>query len=74
MPPRISSASFAESRCNGTILTSMATIGRYKAVASVAGMKFSGHLAWLAWVFVHLISYWFPKPRFCLLAVGLGTC
>jgi NADH:quinone reductase (non-electrogenic) len=34
---------------------SMATIGRYKAVASVAGMKFSGHLAWLAWVFVHLI-------------------
>jgi NADH:ubiquinone reductase (H+-translocating) len=34
---------------------SMATIGRYKAVASVAGMKFGGHLAWLAWVFVHLI-------------------
>jgi NADH:ubiquinone reductase (H+-translocating) len=34
---------------------SMATIGRYKAVANVAGMKFGGHLAWLAWVFVHLI-------------------
>ncbi len=34
---------------------SMATIGRYKAVANVAGMKFGGHIAWLAWVFVHLI-------------------
>jgi NADH dehydrogenase len=34
---------------------SMATIGRYRAVAHFAGMKFSGHLAWLAWVFVHLI-------------------
>jgi NADH:quinone reductase (non-electrogenic) len=34
---------------------SMATIGRYKAVADVAGMKFGGHLAWLAWLFVHLI-------------------
>jgi NADH:ubiquinone reductase (H+-translocating) len=34
---------------------SMATIGRYKAVADFAGMKFSGHLAWLAWLFVHLI-------------------
>jgi NADH:ubiquinone reductase (H+-translocating) len=34
---------------------SMATIGRYRAVADVAGMKFSGHLAWLAWLFVHLI-------------------
>jgi NADH:ubiquinone reductase (H+-translocating) len=34
---------------------SMATIGRDKAVAQVAGMKFGGHLAWAAWVFVHLI-------------------
>ncbi len=34
---------------------SMATIGRYKAVADVAGMKFGGHIAWLAWLFVHLI-------------------
>jgi NADH dehydrogenase len=34
---------------------SMATIGRNKAVAQVAGMKFSGHLAWLAWVFIHLM-------------------
>jgi NADH dehydrogenase len=34
---------------------SMATIGRNKAVAQFAGMKFGGHLAWFAWVFVHLI-------------------
>ncbi|MFZ0709466.1 MAG: NAD(P)/FAD-dependent oxidoreductase [Terrimicrobiaceae bacterium] len=34
---------------------SMATIGRDKAVAQVAGMKFGGHIAWAAWVFVHLI-------------------
>jgi NADH dehydrogenase len=34
---------------------SMATIGRHKAVAHVAGLKLSGHVAWLAWVFVHLM-------------------
>jgi NADH:ubiquinone reductase (H+-translocating) len=33
----------------------MATIGRDKAVAHVGGLKFGGHLAWTAWVFVHLI-------------------
>ncbi len=34
---------------------SMATIGRHRAVADVNFAKFSGLLAWLAWVFVHLI-------------------
>jgi len=34
---------------------SMATIGRNRAVADVHFAKFSGMLAWLAWVFVHLI-------------------
>ena len=34
---------------------SMATIGRAKAVAEVAGLKFHGLIAWLAWLFVHLI-------------------
>lgn len=34
---------------------SMATIGRHRAVADVHFAKFSGLLAWLAWVFVHLI-------------------
>ena len=34
---------------------SMATIGRYKAVAAFAGMKISGFPAWLAWLFVHIL-------------------
>ena len=33
----------------------MATIGRSHAVAMMAGVKFSGYLAWLAWLFVHLL-------------------
>ena len=33
----------------------MATIGRSKAVAMIAGFKFSGYPAWLAWLGVHLI-------------------
>ncbi len=34
---------------------SMATIGRNRAVADVHFAKFSGFIAWLAWVFVHLL-------------------
>ena len=34
---------------------SMATIGRKAAVADVKGMRFRGFLAWLVWLFVHLI-------------------
>jgi NADH dehydrogenase len=33
----------------------MATIGRSKAVAEVGKFKFSGLLAWLTWLFVHLV-------------------
>ncbi len=33
----------------------MATIGRSAAVAWIGKLKFSGPLAWLAWLFVHLI-------------------
>ncbi len=33
----------------------MATIGRQKAVAEIAGLHFSGLLAWLTWLFVHLM-------------------
>jgi NADH dehydrogenase len=33
----------------------MATIGRSAAVASIAGLKFGGFPAWLAWLFVHLL-------------------
>ncbi|MEM7584035.1 MAG: NAD(P)/FAD-dependent oxidoreductase [Acidobacteriota bacterium] len=33
----------------------MATIGRKKAVAEIAGLRFAGLFAWLAWLFVHLM-------------------
>ena len=33
----------------------MATIGRAAAVADVRGIRLSGHVAWLAWLFVHLL-------------------
>lgn len=34
---------------------SMATLGRASAIADVAGLGFGGYLAWLAWLFVHLL-------------------
>lgn len=33
---------------------SMATIGRHKAIVEVKGIKISGPLAWLAWLWLHL--------------------
>jgi len=33
----------------------MATIGRAAAVADIRGVRFSGYLAWLAWLFVHIV-------------------
>ena len=33
----------------------MATIGRAKAVAESMGFRFSGYLAWLAWLFIHIM-------------------
>lgn len=35
---------------------SMATIGRSRAIASVAGVQASGFVAWVLWVFVHLMT------------------
>ena len=37
-------------------LGSMATIGRSRAIAVVFGLKLSGMIAWLAWLFVHLLA------------------
>lgn len=34
----------------------MATVGRNRAVADLRGIKLSGRLAWMAWMFVHLMS------------------
>jgi NADH dehydrogenase len=33
----------------------MATIGRHAAVADLFGLKLSGYLAWLVWLFIHLM-------------------
>ena len=34
----------------------MATIGRHRAVAVCGPLRFSGYVAWLAWLFVHLMN------------------
>jgi NADH dehydrogenase len=34
----------------------MATIGRHRAVAVCGPFKFSGYLAWLAWLLIHLMN------------------
>jgi NADH:ubiquinone reductase (H+-translocating) len=34
----------------------MAIVGRAEAVADIKGWRFSGFLAWLAWLFIHLIN------------------
>lgn len=37
-------------------LGNMATIGRNHAVADIRGIKLRGFVAWLAWIFIHLIN------------------
>jgi len=34
----------------------MATVGRNRAVADIAGLHFQGFFAWMIWMFVHLLS------------------
>jgi NADH dehydrogenase len=34
---------------------SMATISRFSAVASIGGLRFSGFIAWVLWLAVHLV-------------------
>ena len=48
-------------------LGSMATVGRNKAVADLPFIKFQGFLAWLTWMFVHLISIVGVKNRVLIL-------
>ncbi len=43
---------------------SMATIGRSAAVVSVAGIQMRGFIAWLMWLFVHLIFLMNMRNRF----------
>lgn len=47
---------------------SLATIGRSKAVGMVGGVHFSGFIAWLAWLFVHLLFLIGFRNRFFVLA------
>jgi len=42
---------------------SMATIGRNRAVADLPRIKFSGFIAWLTWMFVHLMAIVGVKNR-----------
>ena len=42
---------------------SMATIGRHKAIAQIGGWRFSGFVAWLLWMFIHLVSLIDPRHR-----------
>ena len=46
---------------------SMAIVGRAEAVADVSGWRFSGLLAWLAWLFIHLIQLVEFENRFLVL-------
>jgi NADH dehydrogenase len=48
-------------------LGSMATIGRKRAVASIGSIRLTGLLAWLAWLFVHLMALVDFRSRFFVL-------
>ena len=45
----------------------MVTIGRSRAVASLGGLQLTGFIAWLAWVFVHIIYLVRFKNKFFVL-------
>ena len=46
---------------------SMATIGRNKAVADLKAIKLQGLMAWLIWMFIHLVSLIGFKNKFFVL-------
>jgi NADH dehydrogenase len=46
---------------------SMATIGRSKAIAEAAGMKFKGFIAWLMWLFLHVFFLIGFRNRFAVM-------
>lgn len=52
---------------------SMATVGRNKAVADIKKLKISGFLAWLIWMFVHLMSLVGYKNRFFVLMQWISS-
>lgn len=52
---------------------SMAIIAKYRAVASIAGLKFTGTAAWALWLFVHLLFLVGFKSRLTTLLNWLIT-
>jgi len=46
----------------------LATIGRSKAVADLGKLHFSGYLAWLSWLFIHLLFLIGFRNRFMVMA------
>ena len=46
---------------------SMATICRHRAIAQIGGWRFSGLVAWLMWLFVHVIMLIEPRHRIMVL-------
>jgi NADH dehydrogenase len=47
---------------------SMATIGRNKAIAQIGGWHFSGFIAWMLWLFVHVIGLIDFRSRIAVLS------
>jgi len=45
----------------------MATIGRSKAIADIGGMQFKGFIAWLMWLFLHVLFLIGFRNRFAVL-------
>lgn len=52
---------------------SMATIGRHKAIAQIGGWRLSGLVAWLLWMFVHVVSLIDPRHRKLVLREWIWT-
>ncbi|MGL4419764.1 MAG: NAD(P)/FAD-dependent oxidoreductase, partial [Gemmataceae bacterium] len=46
----------------------MATIGRSRAVAESYGIRFTGMLAWLAWLFIHVLYLARFENRFLVMS------
>ena len=58
-----------EPRVNFTYVNkgTMATIGRSKAIAELAGLKFKGFIAWLMWLFLHVFFLIGFRNRFAVM-------
>ena len=46
----------------------MATIGRNRAVADIHGLKLHGSIAWVVWLFVHIINLIGFRNRFLVMS------